>query len=333
MEQVETDELILSYLHASRLGLFFEELPGLALALYRFVVLCQHGTTGFRLKSADQIRLGVQLLFSAIMLGFQICNIKEYLRLAEAQNEQRRKVAKAVQGVSTELDSVAGVTHDEITMVLRLRGMLGESLRRMAREVGGDIMILRHVRFSMGIVWNRQEAGGGVDEHAVVSMGAKITAALARRKEIGADAVRERILRKDMVSCSAAALPTVVCFAPPRCLTLWRTFASTAHAAAELLHRAGRCPVARHLATQHAPWTSEERRRGTARSVGRRGRCSASERLGDGGLPQDDVAIFSRAAKHVAGGALAPRGRGAAGDAAGRRKRAVHGAQPAPGVP
>ena len=198
MEQVETDELILSYLHASRLGLFFEELPGFALALYRFVVLCQHGTTGFQLKSADQIRLGVQLLFSAIMLGFQICNVKEYLRLAEEQNEHRRKVEKAVWGVSTELDSVAGVTHDEITMVLRLRGMLGESLRRMAREVGGDIMILRHVRFS-GIVWNNRQEGGGVKEDAVVSVGAKITAALARRKEIGADAVRERILRNNMV--------------------------------------------------------------------------------------------------------------------------------------
>ena len=137
----------------------------------------------------------MQLLFSAIMFGFQLCNIKDYIRLSGEQNEQLRKVEQAVQEASTELDTFAGVAHNEIMTVLRLRGgVLGDSLRGAAREVAGDLMLLRYARAG------DQEFGSATagDQNAV-TLGATVTASMARRKHVGADSVRERILREDMV--------------------------------------------------------------------------------------------------------------------------------------
>ena len=202
LEQIETDELILGYLRASRYGLFLEEMPGLALASWRLVAVCRH--SGLTLRSLSQVQLTVQLLFSAVMFGFQVCNIKDYIRLAGEQNDQLLKVENAVHEASTELDTFVGVTHGEIATVLRLRGVLGDLVRRLAREIVGDVMLLRYARQFFG---GGAEGGGAaadaaaaVDEReAAVTLGATVTESMARRRKVGADAVRERILREDMV--------------------------------------------------------------------------------------------------------------------------------------
>ena len=149
----------------------------------------------------------IQCLLSAIMAGFQLCNIKDYIRLAGEQNALQRKVEHAVQGSSTDLDTFAGVEAGEITTVLRLREVLGDSLTWLAREVAGDLMLLRFVR-SCRLLAGAGEKGGAAtagDHHrAVVSTaGATVTASLARREKVGADAVRERILRDDMVRANS----------------------------------------------------------------------------------------------------------------------------------
>ena len=225
LEQIETDGLILSYLYASRLGLFLEELPGLILSSWRIIAVCKYGTEGLRLNSANQIQLSIQFVFSAVMLGFQLCNIKDYIRLAGEQNDQLLKVESAVQEASTELDTFAGVTHGEIATVLRLRGVLGDLVRRVAREVVGDVMLLRYARQFSG---SGAEGGGAaadapaaVDEREVaVTLGATVTESMARRRKVGADAVRERILREDMVraelACCAAIVPAAVPRPPPQ---------------------------------------------------------------------------------------------------------------------
>ena len=115
--------------------------------------------------------------------------------------EQERKLERAVQGASTELDTFAGVTPGEIMLVLRLRNMLGESLRRLGHRA--DLMLLRFGRFN-GFGGDQQEGGAGAtsaadDEHVAMSTGARVTASFTRREQVGADAVRERILRDNMV--------------------------------------------------------------------------------------------------------------------------------------
>ena len=187
-----TDKLILAYLRASRFGLFFEELPGVFLAVWRFVVVCR--SVGLWLKTMEEFLLVTQLFFSLLMLGFQLCNIKEYLRLAEEQIKQERKLERAVQGASTELDTFAGVTSGEIMLVLRLRNMLGDSLKRLGHRAA-DLMLLRFARFNGG----GQEEEGANDELVAMSTGALVTASFARREEVGADVVQERILRDNMV--------------------------------------------------------------------------------------------------------------------------------------
>ena len=150
----------------------------------------------------DEVLLVIQLFFSILMLGFQLCNIKEYLRLADEQIKQERKLERAVQGASTELDTFAGVTAGEIMHVLRLRNMLGESLGRLMGH-RADLMLLRFVRFT-GFGGDQQESGGATsaldDEHVAILTGARITASFTRREEVGADAIRQRILRDNMVS-------------------------------------------------------------------------------------------------------------------------------------
>ncbi len=201
-----TDKLILAYLRASRFGLFFEELPGVFLAVWRFVVVCR--SVGLWLKTMEEFLLVTQLFFSLLMLGFQLCNIKEYLRLAEEQIKQERKLECAVQGASTELDTFAGVTPGEIVLVLRLRNMLGDSLKRLGHRAA-DLMLLRFARFSGG---GQQEEGAN-DELVAMSTGAMVTASFARREEVGADVVQERILRDNMVSFP----PTILCRLDRRC--------------------------------------------------------------------------------------------------------------------
>ena len=205
LEQIETDELILDYLRASRYGLVFEEAPGLALASWRFFAVCRH--TGLTLRSLSEVQLTGQLFFSILMLGFQLCNIKDYIRLAGEQNNQLRKVEQAVQEASTELDTFAGVAHGEIVKVLRLRDVLGDLLRGVAREVAGDVMLLRYARFGGGAEGGgaAAAAAAAADEHGVaVTLGATVTGSLARRRKVGADAVRERVLREDMVRAELA---------------------------------------------------------------------------------------------------------------------------------
>ena len=142
----------------------------------------------------------MQLLFSAIMFGFQLCNIKDYIRLSGEQNEQLRKVEQAVQEVSTELDTFARVAHNEIMTVLRLRGgVLGDSLRGVARDIAGDLMLLRYARFGGGGGDAEGQADGAGSSQNAITLGATVTVSLARRKAVGADSVRERILRDDMV--------------------------------------------------------------------------------------------------------------------------------------
>ena len=218
LERVKTDKLILSYLHASQLGLIVEEVPGIILAAWRIVAICL-GPNGLRLRESDEILVSLQFLLSAIMLGFQLCNFKDFIRLAEEQIEQERKLERAVQGASTELDTFAGVTPGEIMRVLRLRNMLGESLRRLGHRA--DLMLLRFGRFTgLQLGADQQEGGGGAtsaanDELVAMSTGARVTASFARREQVGADAVRVRILRNNMVRD--------IFYPPPRhfCLPLW----------------------------------------------------------------------------------------------------------------
>ena len=146
------------------------------------------------LTRPDIALLVSQLFFSLLMLGFQLCNIKEYLRLAEEQIKQERKLERAVQGASTELDTFAGVTSGEIMLVLRLRNMLGDSLKRLGHRAA-DLMLLRFARFSGG----GQQKEGANDELVAMSTGAMVTASFARREEVGADVVQKRILRDNMV--------------------------------------------------------------------------------------------------------------------------------------
>ena len=204
LERVKTDKLILSDLYASRLGLVVEEVPGIILAAWRIVAICL-GPNGLRLREWDEILVSLQLILSAIMLGFQLCNFKDFFRLAEEQIEHERKLERVVQGASTELDTFAGVTPGEIMRVLRLRNMLGDSLRRLMGH-RADLMLLRFVRFS-GFGGDQEEGATSAanDELVAISTGARVTASFARREQVGADAVRERILRDNMVravSCS-----------------------------------------------------------------------------------------------------------------------------------
>ena len=185
---------MLAYLQASLLVFFVEEVPGLLLAAWRLWVT--------NLPLFEDPGLALQFLLSAIMLGFQLCNTKDYLRLSEEHLKKESKLAKVVEKASTELDRFEGVRSELITMVLRLRTMLGGALEGKAREVAGDVMLLRYVRGAAAAVG---EGAALDDRNAVVALAASVSTSLARREKVGATSVRTWVLRNDMVSRSSCA--------------------------------------------------------------------------------------------------------------------------------
>ena len=195
LDEVATDRLILAYLQVSLVVLLVEELPGFVLSTWRLVRVCHD--VGLTLKTWAQMLAAMQFTFSAIMLGFQMCNLKDYIRLADAFVKREKKLAVAVDKTTTVLDAFEQVNYEEIALVLRVRRALGNALERLARDVAGDVMLLRHLRMT--------GAGQGMEEHAaiVVQTAAAVTSALARRVRSGADSARKRCLEDD-VSFSTA---------------------------------------------------------------------------------------------------------------------------------
>ena len=219
---------MLAYLQASLLVFFVEEIPGLLLAAWRLWVT--------NLPLFEDPGLALQFLLSAIGLGFQLCNTKDYLRLSDDHLKKESKLAKVVEKASTELDRFEGVRPEIITMALRLRTMLGGALQGMAREVAGDVMLLRYVGDATAAVGE----GAALDDHNVVALAASVSMSLARREKVGATSVRERVLRNDMVSrrlpsfCEVVADPLIA-------------------SRAGLPHGARCCRPSKGLAAQHAP--------------------------------------------------------------------------------
>ena len=69
-------------------------------------------------------------------------------------------------------------------------------MQRKAREVAGDVMLLRFARDATAAVGE----GAALDDHNVVALAASVSMSLARREKVGATSVRKRVLRNDMVS-------------------------------------------------------------------------------------------------------------------------------------
>ena len=211
--EVATEKIMLEYLRTSLFALAVEDLPGLVLAIWRLVYMATSSKVGltFRLNAnkglewdnldTEQILPALQFLLSAILLGFQLCNIKEYTRLSAAHLKQETKLAEVVETASTELDTFGGVKPAEVTEVLRLRKTLGETSKRKAREVAGDVMLLRYIRGAApsGINYQEGEMLGGSAVGKTVALAASVTSSLRRREESGANSVRDRILRDDLV--------------------------------------------------------------------------------------------------------------------------------------
>ena len=189
-----------------------EDLPGLILSTWRLVYIISSFEVGLTFRhdvrgglawdnlDAEQVLPAFQLLLSAIVVGFQLCNTKDFIRLSAAHLKSETKLAKVVETASTELDAFEGVMPSEITGVLRLRKILGGALKQQAREVAGDVMLLRFIRGTGAPRTQGGEGAGGqstIDK--AVAMAAVVASSLSRRERVGANFVRTRILRDDLV--------------------------------------------------------------------------------------------------------------------------------------
>ena len=197
-----------------------EDLPGLILSTWRLVYIISSFEVGLTFRhdvrggltwdnlDAEQVLPAFQLLLSAIVVGFQLCNTKDFIRLSAAHLKSETKLAKVVATASTKLDAFEGVMPSEITGVLRLRKILGGALKQQAREVAGDVMLLRFIRGAEGAPRTHDHQGGGdggegaggqstIDK--AVAMAAVVASSLSRRERVGANYVRTRILRDDLV--------------------------------------------------------------------------------------------------------------------------------------
>ena len=201
LDDIENDAATLAYLEAALYSFIFEDVTGLVLAVIRM---------GIDSLTTSQLLTGLQYTFSVLMCGFTLCNTRNFIQISGKVAQKQKVLGDVLERASTSLDAFEGIDPRELSLVIRLRGILASTLsfEKYARDVLGDLMLLRRVR---ELFPGRKQRGGAgaADESvaeeaataaALVSASVAVTDSLAKREQSGADAIREQILRKDLAS-------------------------------------------------------------------------------------------------------------------------------------
>ena len=88
----------------------------------------------------------MQYTMSVLSVGFGLCNIKHYINATERVTRRHRNSPRNLRA-TTEVDEFEDVENEEYVAV-ELRRMLpgSQTFGRFARDVMGDLMLLRHLR-------------------------------------------------------------------------------------------------------------------------------------------------------------------------------------------
>ena len=99
VEDVKVQTLVEDYLNATLYSFLFEDVLALILSSWRFWKVCT--LTGLTLRDWTQISMTLQLLCSMLMVGFQLANVKEKLRIRGLVLRQQTKLAAVVENATT----------------------------------------------------------------------------------------------------------------------------------------------------------------------------------------------------------------------------------------
>ena len=99
MEDVETQKLVLKYLHAATLSFLCEDVLAVGLSSWRLWRVCR--LTGLTLRDSSQVTMLLQLMVSVTMVGYQIGGMKEKLRLGGMQLRKEAKLATVIKASTT----------------------------------------------------------------------------------------------------------------------------------------------------------------------------------------------------------------------------------------
>ena len=91
--------LVAGYLNATLYSFLLEDVLALGLSSWRFWRVCT--LTGITLHNWTQKFMTVQLMFSMLMVGFQLANMKEKLRIRGLVLRQQTKLAAVVENATT----------------------------------------------------------------------------------------------------------------------------------------------------------------------------------------------------------------------------------------
>ena len=188
----------MAYMRAALINFGVEDVPGLILGMIRMGVLTM---------PYDQLFLGMQYTMSVLTVGFGLCNIKHFINATERVTRRHAELAEELARATTEVDEFEDVENEEYVMLVELRRMLpgSQTFGRFARDVMGDLMLLRYLREAAQRVASAVGAEAVDRTSVLTSAAAAVVDALAERARGGADVIRERIMREDMVR---AALET-----------------------------------------------------------------------------------------------------------------------------
>ena len=109
MEDVETQGLVLAYLHASTLSFLCEDVAAVGLSSWRLWRVCR--LSGLTLRDWAQVTMVLQLMFSVLMTGYQVGTMKEKLRLGALQLRKEAKLATVIKASTTGKCSPSALSH------------------------------------------------------------------------------------------------------------------------------------------------------------------------------------------------------------------------------
>ena len=96
---METQGLVLAYLHASTLSFLCEDVAAVGLSSWRLWRVCR--LSGLTLRDWAQVTMVLQLMFSVLLTGYQVGSMKDTLRLAGLQLRKKAKLATVLKASST----------------------------------------------------------------------------------------------------------------------------------------------------------------------------------------------------------------------------------------
>ena len=99
LEDVETQKLVMKYLEAAALSFLCEDVLAVGLSSWRLWRVCR--LTGLTLRDSSQVTMLLQLMFSALMAGYQVGGMKEKLRLGGLQLRKEAKLATVIKASTT----------------------------------------------------------------------------------------------------------------------------------------------------------------------------------------------------------------------------------------